>query len=72
MLGVPTVAQWVKDLVLPQLWYRLQLQLRFDSWPRNFHMLQGRPKKKNTIMLDIYQVILGLQIKQIWIQLKYN
>ena len=42
--GVPTVAQWVKDLVFPQLPCRLQLQLRFDPWPRNFHMLQAQPK----------------------------
>ena len=25
-LGVPTVVQWVKEMVLPELWYRLQLQ----------------------------------------------
>ena len=37
--GVPSVAQWVKDLALPQLWCRSQLKLRFDPWPRNFHML---------------------------------
>ena len=30
--------QWVKDLVLLQLWYRMQLQLGFDPWPRNFIM----------------------------------
>ena len=29
--GVPTVAQWVKDLALPQLWHKSQLWLRFDS-----------------------------------------
>jgi len=34
--------QWVKDLAL------LQLQLRFDLWPRNFHMLWVWPKKKKT------------------------
>ena len=39
--GVPTVAQWVKDVVLLQLWYRSQLQLGFDPWPVNFHMVQG-------------------------------
>ena len=29
-IGVPTVAQWVKDLALAQLWHRWQLQLGFD------------------------------------------
>ena len=33
------MVQWVKDLVLPQLWFRLQLRLRLDPWLRNFHML---------------------------------
>ena len=37
---VPTVVQWVKELVLPQLWCRSQLWLRFDPWPGNFHMLR--------------------------------
>ena len=56
------MAQWANDavflcdgiglipclvqLVLPQLWYRLQMQLRFDPWPRNFHMPLVWPKKK--------------------------
>ena len=40
------MAQWVKDLVLPQLQHRLQLQLRFDPWPRNFRVPWVRLKKK--------------------------
>ena len=28
----------LKDLVLPQLWYRSQLRLGYIPWPRNFHM----------------------------------
>ena len=28
----------LKDPVLLQLWHRLQLQLRFNPWPENFHM----------------------------------
>ena len=28
----------VKDLALPQLWHRFQLQLGFSPWPGNFHM----------------------------------
>ena len=31
------------DLVLPWLWCRLQLQLRLDPWPGNFHMPQVQP-----------------------------
>ena len=45
--GVPAVVQWVKNLVLPQLWYRLQLWLKFDPWPGNFHMPWAQPKTKN-------------------------
>ena len=33
------MVQWVKNLVLLQLWHRSQLWLRFDPWSRNFHML---------------------------------
>ena len=40
--SIPVLAQWVKDLALMQLWCRLQLQLPFDPWPQNFHMLQVR------------------------------
>ena len=42
----PGPSQWVKDLVLPQLWHRLQLQLRFSPRPEYFHMSQVQPKKK--------------------------
>ena len=43
---IPGPVQWVKDLVLPQLWYGLQLLLTFDHWLRNFHMLWVQPKTK--------------------------
>ena len=42
-VGVPAVADWVKDSVLPQVWHRVQLQLGFDPRPGNFHMLQVWP-----------------------------
>ena len=42
---IPSPAQWVKDLALLQLGGRLQPQLGFDLWPRNFHMLWVWPKK---------------------------
>ena len=29
-VGSSVPQQWVKDLVLPQLWHRLQMQLRFE------------------------------------------
>ena len=45
-VGVPTEAWWIKDPVLLQLWYRLQMWLRFHPWPGNFHMPCLWPKKK--------------------------
>ena len=38
-LGVPTVAQWVKNPEFPELW------LRFDPWPENIHVPRVQPKK---------------------------
>ena len=43
---IPSPAQWVKDLALLQLWHKSQMWLRFDPWPRNFHMLQVLLKKE--------------------------
>ena len=45
-MGVPTMGQWVNDLVLLQLRHRLELQLGFKTWPRNFHIPQVQLKKK--------------------------
>lgn len=42
--GVSTVAQWVEDPVLPQLWLRSQRQLGFHPWPENFPMSWVWPK----------------------------
>ena len=42
---IPSLAQWVKDAVLLQLWHRPQPRLRFDPWPGNFHMPWVHPKK---------------------------
>ena len=44
----PGPAKWVKDLVLPQLWHRLQLGLGFNPRPRNSHMLWVHHKQKST------------------------
>ena len=41
----------LKDPALPQLWHKSQLQLRFNPWPGNFHLLQVwllKKKKKKT------------------------
>ena len=31
----PRLAQWVKNLALPQLWLRSKLWLGSDPWPKN-------------------------------------
>ena len=36
----------LKDLALPELQCRSQLQLGFSTWPGNFHMLWVQPLKK--------------------------
>ena len=47
IIGVPTVAQWFKGPVSLQLWFKSQAQLKFSTWPGNFHMLPVWPKNKN-------------------------
>ena len=42
---IPGPAQWVKDLVLPQLQHTLQLRLEFDPWPGN-SIYPGAVKKE--------------------------
>lgn len=58
------VAQWVKDLTLLQLWLGLQLQMQFDPWWRNFHMLQVgmKEKKKSVFILEIDLVGISLSV----------
>ena len=46
MMGSSLGVQWVKDLVLSLWWLGSLLWLRFDTWPRNFHMLRTWPKEK--------------------------
>lgn len=41
------MAQQVKDPALVQPWHRSQLQLAFNPWPKNFHMLWVQPRKKS-------------------------
>ena len=42
-----------KDSVLPQLWCKSQLQLRFNPRPGNIHMPQVQPSKKKAIFVII-------------------
>ena len=46
--SVPSLAWWVKDPMLPQLWLSLQLQLGSDTWPGNSigHGVAKNEKKK--------------------------
>ena len=43
---IPSLAQWVKDLELPQLQVKLQLWLRSDPWPGNSICQRVAKKKK--------------------------
>ena len=43
---IPGGAQWVKDLALPQLQHRSQLQLRSDPWSGNSMCLGAAKKEK--------------------------
>ena len=44
--GSTLVAQQVKDLGLSLQQHGSLLCCRFDPWPRNFHILKAKPKKK--------------------------
>ena len=67
---VTSLAQWVKDPAMAQLWRRSQLQLRFNSWARNFHgwgLSQKKKKKykdKLCYMLTIEQCLLKTEQKE--------
>ena len=60
----------LKDPVSPQLCHRSQLRLRFNPWPRNFHMpwvqpLKKKKKQNTTFFLAPYSTIkqeISLQI----------
>ena len=53
------MAQQVKDLALQQLWHRLQLQLEFDPWTRNFHTPQVGPLKRGKKKELLIMLIMG-------------
>ena len=54
--STPSPAQWVKDLALPSLWLRSQLQLGSDSWPRNSICCgvakKGKKEKKKNMFYE--------------------
>ena len=55
---IPTLAHWVKNPALLQLWRRSESWLRFDPWPRNFlchrhGMARNGVKKK---ISEIYEI----------------
>ena len=59
--SIPSPAQWVKDLALLHLWHSLQLQLRFDPWSGNFHMLWiWLKKKKKFHIYNIYWALFNI------------
>ena len=43
--SIPGQAQCIKNLALPQLWHRSQMQFGFNPWSGNFHMPRVQPKK---------------------------
>ena len=45
---IPGLAQQVKDLVLPHLWHRSQMENRFSPQPGNFHKPRGRLKTEKS------------------------
>ena len=43
--SIPGLTQWVKDWCCCGCGIGWQLQLQFNPWPGNFHMLQVQPSK---------------------------
>ena len=51
-----SLAQWIKDSVMPQLWHRWQFWLGFDPWPGNYICWPKKKKKRNIkyLMNNLY------------------
>lgn len=49
--SVLSPTQWFKDLEFPPLWYRSQLQLGLDLWPRNFVCHRGTTTSNSKIYI---------------------
>ena len=44
--SIPSLAEWVKDPVLPQLWFRWYLRLGSAPWPGNSMCSEVAKKRK--------------------------
>ena len=53
----------LNDLALPQPWHTLQLWLRFNPWPGNFHVPWVWPFKKEKVKKLITKTIMKLKVK---------
>ena len=59
-----------KDLALPQLWCRWQLQLGFDPWPGNFHMLWVWQKENEKSVVIRILLTSREDISRLYLQLR--
>ena len=58
--SVPSPAQWIKDLILPQL------PLRFNPWPGNFYMPHLWLKEKKNLKNNSLVIKFSMIYKQIY------
>ena len=56
----PGLEEWVKNLVLLQLWCRSQLQLRFNPWPGSSICCRAAKKGRKEKKKDKFRVDIGL------------
>ena len=57
------MAQWFKDLVLLQMWHRLQLQLGFDPWLGDpYAAVQKKKEKKRKKERYVHRMSLCLML----------
>lgn len=72
----PGLAQWVKELMLPQLRHRLQLWLRSDAWPGNSMCLgvakRGEKKECMALCLLIYSCRCRLSLLPTFLPLLFS
>lgn len=63
-IKVQYLAQWVKDLALPQLWLWSQLCLGSDSWPRNSISLgAGKKAQKKKMLKTVFLLLSPFPLK---------
>ena len=70
---IPGLVQWVKDLVLLQLWCRSQLQPRSLSWELLYAAGIALKKKKNEILppIAIWMDVEGVMLSEMSEKDKY-